>query len=148
MENVGKSPNFRTLRRPYNTPALPCECVMLCCCFLLYFSVIWQRNYLDIYRTDLYENRKIDRNLAVDERSQVIYSIAQETLLWQPILWAKSTSKLHVVVCVTFAKALHRHSTRRAICYAGHRPTDYLILWTQANQFSDSLIIINRRRGR
>jgi len=81
MENVGKSPNFRTLRRPYNTPALPCECVMLCCCFLLYFSVICHRNYLDIYRTDLYENRKIDRNLAVDERSQVIYSIAQGTLL-------------------------------------------------------------------
>ena len=34
--------------------------------------------------------------MAVDERSEVSFSIPQGSLPWQPILWAKSTRNPHV----------------------------------------------------
>jgi len=45
-----------------------------------------QTNYLNIYSTDLHEICSIGRTLAVDERPEVIFSIPQGTLPWQPIL--------------------------------------------------------------
>ena len=32
-------------------------------------------------------------------------------------------------------------------CYVGHRQTNYPTLWTQANQLTDQLTIIDRRQG-
>jgi len=55
-----------------------------------------QTNYLNIHRIDLYEICSIGRILAVDERSEVILSLPQGTLHWQPILWAISTSIPHM----------------------------------------------------
>jgi len=74
-------------------------------CWFFIFSDFCQTNYLNIYRIDLPEVCGIDRTMAVDERSEVILPIPQGTLPWQPILWTKSTSFPHLVVCMTFARA-------------------------------------------
>jgi len=47
------------------------------------------------------------------------FSILQGTLLWQPILWAKSTCNTHLVVFVTFARAAPQAYTRRAVAMQG-----------------------------
>ena len=108
-----------------------------------------QTNYLSVYQTDLHEICRIGRTLAVHEWSEVIFSIPQGTLLWQPILrWAKSTSILLLVVCMTFARAAPPAYGKKGHYYAGRRQTNYLTLWAQANQLTDQLTIINRRRGR
>jgi len=44
--------------------------------FCILFSDFFQTNYLNIYRTDLHEIYRIDRILAVDQRSKVILSIS------------------------------------------------------------------------
>jgi len=46
-----------------------------------------QTSYLDIHRTDLCKICRIGRTMAVDEQSEICFSIPQGTLLWQPILW-------------------------------------------------------------
>ena len=71
--------------------------------FLILSSAFCQTNYLNIYRTDLHEICTIVRPLAVDELFEVIFSIPQGTLPWQPILWAKSTFNTCLVVRMTFA---------------------------------------------
>ena len=74
-----------------------------------------------------------------------------ETLSWQPILWAKSTSFLHLVVRMTFARAA-RSRERCAIDVSTgllvrllhavrRRQTNHLIRWTQANRLTDQLTI-------
>ena len=67
--------------------------------------------------------------------------------LWQPILWAKSTSFPHLVVRMTFARAAPPAYDKKGNCYAGRKQTNYLTGWTQANQLTDQLTISNRRRG-
>jgi len=59
--------------------------------FFLYFSDFYQTNYVNIYGTDVHEICRIGRTLAVDERSEAIFSTVQGTLPRQPILWAEST---------------------------------------------------------
>jgi len=105
------------------------------------FGDFCQTNFYTVYVTDLYE---ICRD--VDEQSEVIFSIPQGTLPWQPILWAKSTSNTHLVVRVTFARAAPPAYDKKGNCCAGRRQTNYLIRWTQANQLNDQLAMISRRR--
>jgi len=69
------------------------------------FSDYCQTNYRNIYWADLHQICRIDRTLARDERPEVSFLIPQGTLLWQPIMWVKSTSILHFVVRMTFARA-------------------------------------------
>jgi len=47
--------------------------------------------YVKIYLTDRHPVCRHGRTTAVDERSEVSFSIPQGTLPWQPILRAKST---------------------------------------------------------
>jgi len=56
------------------------------------FLVIFVRPIINIYRTDFHEICSIGKSLAVDEQSEVFFSIPQGTLPWQSILWTKSTS--------------------------------------------------------
>jgi len=49
------------------------------------FSDFCQTNYLNIHQTDLYGICRAGRTLGVDERSEVVFSIPQGTLPWQPI---------------------------------------------------------------
>jgi len=105
------------------------------------FGDFCQTNFHAIYVTDLYE---ICRD--VDEQAEVIFSIPQGTLPWQPIVWAKSTSNTHLVVRVTFARAAPPAYDKKGNCCAGRRQTNDLIRWTQANQLTDQLAIIYRRR--
>ena len=125
----------------------------------LYFAVVlkyfknilsdfYQTNYLNIYRTDLHEICRIGRTLAVmDARSEVIFSIPQGTLPCQPMLSAESTFIPHLVVRMTFARAAPAAYDKKGNCYTGRRQTNHLTRWTHANQLTDQLTIINRRRG-
>jgi len=102
-------------------------------------SDFFHTNYLNIHRTDLHKICWIGRTLAVDERSDVIFlSIPRGTLPWQPIFWTKSTSIPHIVVRTTFARAAPPAYDKKGSCYAGHRQTNYLMQWTQANQLTDN----------
>ena len=71
------------------------------------------------------------------------------TLQWQPIFfWAKSTVQyspcsLHAILLVGAASIRQKGQ----YCYAGHSQINYLTRWTQENQLTDQLTIINRRRG-
>ena len=49
------------------------------------------------------------------------------------------------LVRVSFARASPPAYDKKGSCYAGRRQTNYLIRWTQANQLSNKLTIINRR---
>ena len=111
----------------------------------LYFALVFylknilsdfcQTTYLNIYkRTDLYGICRIGRTLAVDKRSDVIFSIPQGTLPWQPILWIKSTSNTHLVVRMTFARAAPPAYDIKDNCYVGHTQTNYLTRWTQVDK--------------
>jgi len=53
------------------------------------------------------------------ERHEVIFSIPQGTLPWQPILWAKSTSNTRLVIQMTFARTAPPAYDRRAIAMQG-----------------------------
>jgi len=79
----------------------------LCFPDVLFFNYIlsdfYQTNYLNI--DHLQEICTIGGTFAVDKRSEVTFSIPQETLPWQPILWAKSTSIPQLVFRTTFARA-------------------------------------------
>jgi len=78
----------------FSPPALMFCAVLF---FIICFSDFFRTNYLDIYQTDLHEICRIGRTLSIDELSEVIFSISEGTLPWQPILWAKSTSNTHLV---------------------------------------------------
>jgi len=95
--------------------------------FLLYFSDFCQTNSLNIYRADLHEICRIGGTSAVDERSEVISSIPQGTLSWQPILWAKLTFFPHLVVRMSFARAAPPAYDKdgQLLCTAAHRQTNY-----------------------
>ena len=47
-----------------------------------FFTIFRQTSYLNIYRTDLYPVCRDGTTMAADERSEVTFSIPQETLLW------------------------------------------------------------------
>jgi len=53
------------------------------------------------------------------ERREVIFSIPQGTLPWQPILWVKSTSNTQLVIQMTFARTAPPAYDRRAIAMQG-----------------------------
>jgi len=138
---------------PTGLPSASCSCpevqarraYVLLVFYFIYFSDFCQTNYLNVYRTDLHEICRIGWTLAVDERSEVIFSISQGTLPWQPILWAKSTSNTHLVVRMTFARAAPPAYVKNCSCCAGRRQTNYLIRWTQANQLSSKLTVVDGR---
>ena len=46
-----------------------------------------------------------------------------------------------------FARAAPPAYAKKGNCYAGRRQTNYPIRWTQANQLSNKLTIINMRWG-
>jgi len=80
------------------TPSLACpanklggsESHMLRCCFFLvylFFNDFRQTNYLKICRTDLHHSFRVGRTLAMDDQSEIGFSIPQRTLPWQPIFW-------------------------------------------------------------
>ena len=92
-----------------------------------YFCVFCQTNCLNIYPTDVHEICRIDRPLAADERSEVIFFDPSGTLPWQPIiLWTKSTSNTQLVVRMAFARAALPAYNKKGNCYAGHRQTNKL----------------------
>ena len=49
-----------------------------------------------LFKAGACNERRDTRSMAVDERSEVSFSIPQGTLPWQPILWAKSTSSPNI----------------------------------------------------
>ena len=53
--------------------------------------------YVKIYLTDRHPVCRHGRTTAVDERSEVSFSIPRGTLPWQPILRAKSTPPIHTL---------------------------------------------------
>jgi len=114
--------------------------------FLIYFSDFCQTNYLNIYWTDLCEIGRIGRTLAVDERSEVIFHRSRNVAVTTNFVgrgeWA---SNPHLVVRMTFARAAPPAYVKKGNCYAGRRHKNYLLRWTQANQLSNKLTIVNRR---
>jgi len=50
----------------------------------LFFNDSCQTNYLEIYPTDLRQTVGFGRTTAVDDQSEISFSIPQETLPWQP----------------------------------------------------------------
>ena len=67
-----------------------------CVCVCVFVNDFCQTDYLNIYCSNLYPICWEDKTMAVDNRSKVSFSISQGTLLWQPILLAKSTWNLHI----------------------------------------------------
>jgi len=62
-----------------------CLFVCLFIYLFIYLSIFYdfcQTSYLNIYRTDLYPVCRDGTTMAADARSQVTFSIPQETLLW------------------------------------------------------------------
>jgi len=51
----------------------------------LIFNDFCQTTYLKIYCTDLCQILRVDRPVAVDDQSEISFSIPQGTLPWQPI---------------------------------------------------------------
>ena len=105
-------------------------------------------NYLNIYRTDLREIRRIGRTLG----SQMYTT--QSCFFFDPLCRdnqffpAKSTSTPRLVFCMTFARAAPPAYDKKIGCYAGRSQTNCLIRWTQANQPSNRLTIISYRMFR
>jgi len=69
--------------------------VLLTFSFIL-FNDFCQTNYLNIYRTNLHQLCRHGRTTAVDERSEVSFSITQGTSSLQPILFANLPRSLSV----------------------------------------------------
>jgi len=62
--------------------------LLLLCFLLLYiFNDFCQINYRNIYGTDLHPICRDGRTMAVDERTEVFFSIFKGQCPWQPILW-------------------------------------------------------------
>jgi len=59
------------------------------------FSDLYQTNYFNIHRTNLHEICRIG-NFGRKLNDLKLFLIPQKMLLWQPILWAKSTSFPHL----------------------------------------------------
>ena len=78
---------------------------MFSSCFKKYCCDFCQTNYLSIYRTHLHEICRIRRSLAADKRCY-FFDLSRDVALWQPILLAKSTAFPHLVVGMTFARAV------------------------------------------
>jgi len=104
-----------------------------------------QTNNLNIYQNDLHEICRICKTFTAYKRSEVIFLTHQGMSLWRPIFSTKSTCDPHLVVRMTFARAVAPAYNKKGNCYAGYRQTNYLIWWTQANQLSNKLTIINRQ---
>jgi len=85
-------------------------------------------DYLNIYRTDLYEICKIGRTTAVYERSEVSFWTSRGTLPWQPIFVGFIGLYPHTWVRVAFAR--WRRVTKVQ-----------LLRWTQADQVTDQLTV-------
>jgi len=88
-----------------------------CCCFFSsFFNDFCQANYLNIYWTDLHQICRVARTTAVDERSEVSFSILMDVAMatnFVDQIQAQSTQ-------------LSRHTTRSATA-------------AQANKFPDSM---------
>ena len=56
-------------------------------CLLVNFNDFCQTKYLKNYRSDPRQISRVGRTMAVDERSEVSFSIRQGTLPWQSIIW-------------------------------------------------------------
>ena len=80
----------------------------------------------------------VERWRQMNDLTLFFLSIPRGTLPWQPIFWTKSTSIPHIVVRTTFARAAPPAYDKKGSCYAGHRQTNYLMQWTQANQLTDN----------
>ena len=126
----------------------------------VYFSDFCQTNYyVNIYRTDLHEICRIGRTLVVGERPEVIFfdslrnvAVASNFVgknnnsnLW-PVPVCVCVSVCHAV-CMRFAMAAPPAYDKKGNCYTGRWQINDLIRWTQANQLTDQLTIINRTRG-
>ena len=97
--------------------------------------------YVNIYLTDLYEICRICRTLAVHERSDVIFRSLKGR--GNQFCGDKIDFKSTLVIRLIFARAAPP-AYDKGNCCAGRRQTNYLIRWTQANQLSNKLTIINR----
>jgi len=58
---------------------------MLCCCFL---AIAWSKRISN--QTDIHQIFRVGRHVAVDVQFGIGFAIGQGTLLWQPIIGAKS----------------------------------------------------------
>jgi len=57
---------------------------MFCCCFLFFKNCSCLTNYPKIYQSDLCQIVKLGRTVAVDDQSEISFSIPRGTLQWQP----------------------------------------------------------------
>jgi len=72
------------LARPADENRPPTSC-MFCCCFLFIYLLLTIPFRPIIYRTDLRQIFRVGRTMAVDDQSEVSFSIPQGTLPQQPI---------------------------------------------------------------
>jgi len=79
---------------------------------------------------------------------KLFFSIAQGTLLWQPILWTKSTSKPHLVVRMTFARAAPPAYDKKCNCYAGRKKNKLSDSINAGELISNKITTINMRLER
>jgi len=122
------------------------EGLMFCCCCFYTFNDFYKTNYLNIYRISIFARFAGLVELWTQMNDlKLFFSISQGTLRWQQILWAKSTSNPHLVLRMAFARAAPPAYNKKGNCHAGRRQTNYLIRWTQENQLSNRLTMMNRR---
>ena len=106
--------------------------LMFCCCFFIFIHVL-----VIFVRPIILTSRPIGPIFTkfaglVELWPQMndlklCFSVPQWTLMQQTILWAKSTSDTHLVVCVTFARAAPPAYDKKYSCYAGRMQPNYLI---------------------
>ena len=94
-----------------------------------------QSSYPNIFRTDVHEIYMIGRTLAADERHEVIYFDLLRNIAVATNFVGKIDLHSNLVVRMTFARAAPPAYDKKGNCCAGRRQTNYMIRWTQANQF-------------
>ena len=85
-----------------------------CSCFCLFLLTILSDLLSEHLRTDLYPSCRDGRTMAVDKPPEVSFLIPEGTLPWQPILWAKLSSSLHILTRVRVPSARSRRAARSA----------------------------------
>jgi len=110
---------------------------------LLFFYI--ETKYLNIYWTDPHEIYGFCTTLAVDQRSEVIFFDPSIDVAVATSFVGKIDLQYSPIVRMTFARAAPRAYNKKRNCCAGRRQTNYLTRWTQANQLTDQLTVINRR---
>jgi len=84
-DNIDACTQVSSLRSLSTVLAAADTASLFCCCFLFIFNDFCRPNYLEIYRTELYQIFRVGRTVAVDDQSEISFSIPRGMLPWQPI---------------------------------------------------------------